>query len=322
MKYCKNLKSNYCKFFIKFSIFGQKMKYLFLGIIIVIGVCAIYFTLPKDILGSTHVKSNCKIQTLQRIVYNEKNIKDSLDGLVYSLINDDFANPTLVLDQETKPLYINLNNYTDASNNAMIMASYSLRSNGSLIERIKNWLINYKIKNQLKVIIEKIGLNCEDLTNAYGGDIVHTNLTDSTLIYIKTATDSFPTVAEIYNKIQLLENYAVSKGAKSTNPPMLNIKKIRIDDTKFEFSVALPINKDLPSFDNIVPKRMLVGGKFLTTTVIGGLGNVSKMETNLENYLSDYSYSSPAIPFQSLVTNRLDQKDSTQWITKLYYPIF
>jgi hypothetical protein len=32
--------------------------------------------------------------------------------------------------------------------------------------------------------------------------------------------------------------------------------------------------------------------------------------------------STPAIPYQSIITNRLTETDTTKWITKIYQPIF
>jgi hypothetical protein len=56
--------------------------------------------------------------------------------------------------------------------------------------------------------------------------------------------------------------------------------------------------------------------------VKGGLFSVINGEEELTYYLSDYKKNSPAIPFQSLVTNRLLEIDTSKWVTKLYYPIF
>lgn len=295
--------------------------FYFVGILIVASAC-LYWFIPNVIVETIHVKGDCKIQTLRRLIHNQKKLIDSLDGINYSLVTDDFANPIIFFQINSKKIFVTLNNYQSNTGENMIIGSYSLNSENNSIEKIENFYINYKIKGQIRKIIQKIGLNCEKLTNTYGGEINQTNLMDSTLIYTKISTDSFPTVVEIYNTIRLLEKYASSKSAKITNYPMLHINKIDSTDLKYEISLALPIDKELPSFGNISPKRMLVGGKFLTTTVKGGFGNVANMEKNLEHYLSDYTYSSPAIPFQSLVTNRVVQKDSTQWVTILYYPIY
>ena len=41
----------------------------------------------------------------------------------------------------------------------------------------------------------------------------------------------------------------------------------------------------------------------------------------MEQYVSDHKYVRIAIPFQSLVTDRMNEPDSSKWITKIYYPI-
>jgi hypothetical protein len=42
----------------------------------------------------------------------------------------------------------------------------------------------------------------------------------------------------------------------------------------------------------------------------------------MKNYVEDNKKTSPAIPYQSLITNRLTETDTTKWVTKLYYPVF
>ena len=38
--------------------------------------------------------------------------------------------------------------------------------------------------------------------------------------------------------------------------------------------------------------------------------------------MTDNALSSPAIPFESLVTNRMQEPDTSKWVTKIYYPGF
>jgi hypothetical protein len=209
------------------------MKYLYIGILILIASVCAYFLIPKVISDTIQVKSSCKIQTLRRLVYNQNNVTGSLENIHYTIKMDDFGNPIIIIDSQSKHIYITLNNFQSATDDDMIIGSYTLHSDKNKFEKIENYYLNYKIKSIIKKIIQQIGSNCEDLTNAYGGEITKTNLMDSTLIYTKTVTDSFPTITAIYNKIHLLENYAISNGAKSTNYPMLNIRKASAEDNKY-----------------------------------------------------------------------------------------
>jgi hypothetical protein len=67
--------------------------------------------------------------------------------------------------------------------------------------------------------------------------------------------------------------------------------------------------------------RRMVPGNILVTEVTGGQATVDDGFRQLEFFLSEHSLTSPGMPFQSLVTDRLAEKDTSKWITKLYYPI-
>jgi hypothetical protein len=63
------------------------------------------------------------------------------------------------------------------------------------------------------------------------------------------------------------------------------------------------------------------GGNMLVTEVKGGQIEVNKASVQLLNYISDYNRTAPAIPFESLVTDRRKEPDSSKWITRIYYPV-
>jgi hypothetical protein len=85
--------------------------------------------------------------------------------------------------------------------------------------------------------------------------------------------------------------------------------------------VAIPTKTDLPSEGNFSLKKMVLGN-ILMAEVKGGMYTILKGEEEMTNYVNDYKKTAPAIPFQSLVTNRLVETDTSKWITRLYYPIF
>ena len=66
---------------------------------------------------------------------------------------------------------------------------------------------------------------------------------------------------------------------------------------------------------------MLPGGNILITEVKGGPEEIKKAYRQVELYISDFQRVAPAIPFESLVTDRRAEKDSTKWITRIYYPV-
>jgi len=85
--------------------------------------------------------------------------------------------------------------------------------------------------------------------------------------------------------------------------------------------VAIPTKSDLQSEGKFQLKKMVLGN-ILMAEVKGGVHIVMKGENELTNYMDDYKKLSPAIPFQSLITDRQLETDSSKWVTRLYYPIF
>jgi hypothetical protein len=89
---------------------------------------------------------------------------------------------------------------------------------------------------------------------------------------------------------------------------------------QFTAMTALPIQYLIPETNTFFIKRMILG-KNINGVVRGGEASVLDGLQQLERYKSNYNYTSPAIPYQSLIVNRLAVKDTTQWKTKLIYPV-
>ena len=143
---------------------------------------------------------------------------------------------------------------------------------------------------------------------------------DSILVSTYGIFKNYPSTEDIYNLIGKLKTYIKNESAEETGLPMLNI--ITPDSTgNYIAKVAVPVNKRLPSFGNITYKWMLAGGNILVTEVKGGKSEIDKAFAQIENYISDRGYVAPAIPFLSLVTDRMKEPDSSKWITRIYYPI-
>lgn len=160
-----------------------------------------------------------------------------------------------------------------------------------------------------------------DNKKSYGFNVRLVKLTDSSMIAIKDSVDHYPTIRDIYGKIELLEKYALSNNAVASNSPMLNIQ--RADNTRYYFMVSLPVNKLLKNNADINYKQMLPNGNFLSTdSIYGGFQLLDSLFKQFEIYKKDYNFTSPAIPFQSLITDRRKEPDSSKWITKFYYPVY
>ncbi len=157
------------------------------------------------------------------------------------------------------------------------------------------------------------------MENVYGLPILKALVSDSLLIFTEASSKGFPTTEFIYSQIDQLRKYIVDQSAKETGFPMLNINTT--DSINYLTKVAIPVNKRLKSSGNISFRWMLGGGNILVTEIKGGPASIDKAFKEMENYVSDYRRTAPAIPFQSLVTDRTKEPDTSKWITKIFYPV-
>jgi hypothetical protein len=127
-------------------------------------------------------------------------------------------------------------------------------------------------------------------------------------------------VQEIDAMIQDLKKYIVQNNAIEKNSPMLNV--LKLDSSHYEAMSAIPVDKALPRTNEFAPKFLLKGGNVLEAQVQGGPTTIENGLQEIEKFRSDYKYTSPAIPYQLLVTDRLKETDTTKWTTKLCYPVF
>ena len=103
-----------------------------------------------------------------------------------------------------------------------------------------------------------------------------------------------------------------------TGYPMLNITPL--DNGQFQFQVAVPVNKMLADKGTIFSRRM-VPGNFMMLEAKGGPKTVDHAMQQLQQYAIDYQRTYMAIPFQVMVTDRLNEQDTTKWVTRIYYPV-
>lgn len=176
-----------------------------------------------------------------------------------------------------------------------------------------------ELQKDMSVILQKIATYVSKPENLYGIKVEHRKLSDSLLLMTRTNLPQDPTLDNVYGLISKLQQYAAKTGATATNAPMLHVRQA--DKNEVELMVALPINKVVNSAGSIEFKRMYPGN-VLITEVQGGPYAINQAFRKLDQYLYDNQYTSPAIPFESLVTDRTKEADTTKWVTRIYYPVF
>jgi hypothetical protein len=183
-------------------------------------------------------------------------------------------------------------------------------------QRIQTWRKSRRINTEVQKFLLQLR-KLEQPEQIYGFAINRGRVKDTAFIATRFTSPNYPTTAAIYKQIALLEQYIKAQRAEAVGYPMLHVQAT---GSAFEAMVALPVNKLLPANGPFEPKRMIMGN-ILSAEIKGGTTKVESGMKQLQHYVTDHEHTSPAIPFLSLVTNRMEESDSTKWITKLYYPI-
>ena len=174
------------------------------------------------------------------------------------------------------------------------------------------------IKNDMTVILDSLGTFLDDKINVYGINLHVVMSKDSTMVLTKSFTHHYPTTSEVYKLVENLKKYIAGQLAKENNFPMLHVKIL--PDSTFETMVAIPVNRELAGNGSITFSRF-VPWKVLTAEVKGGNKTVEEALHQMKVFISDFQISSMAIPFQSLVTDRSKEPDTSKWITRIYTPV-
>ncbi|MEO6637368.1 MAG: GyrI-like domain-containing protein [Ginsengibacter sp.] len=196
-------------------------------------------------------------------------------------------------------------------NSEMPKATYPLA-------RIKSYLKAKRIKNSMTAILENFQSFLNKTENIYGFSIGQMQVKDTLLISTRFTSAVYPSTEDVYKEINMLKKYVAQEHATETGYPMLNIIH---DSSNYRAMIAIPINSAIPVKNNYEIKRM-VAGKILVAQISGGEASAKEAMKQLVYFLQDNHISSPAIPFESLVTDRSTEHDSSKWVTKIYYPIF
>ena len=175
------------------------------------------------------------------------------------------------------------------------------------------------ISNDVKKLLQAIKAYYTDPAHLYPISISEEEILDSTLISTSVRMMNYPTTENIYSLIDRLKDFAQKNGASQTGLPMLNI--MVNTDSSYRLQVALPVDKKLQDEGDIHYRWMLGGGNILAAEVKGGPAKIQQAFAAMQAYMEDHHRSAPAIPFQSLITDRRAEPDSNKWVTKIYWPV-
>lgn len=207
-----------------------------------------------------------------------------------------------------------------ANNTIELRWKTSLKASVNPVRRVQQYIAARRLKSDMAANLERLLKFSINPRNIYNINIERQTVKDTLFATMSFTSAEIPKTAEVYRAIDLLRRYINNQGAIEVNAPMLNVtknpKSIYITST-----IALPINKPIKPSQHISVNRM-VRGNILVAEVKGGPGTIKNALNQIEAYMKDFKLTPPAIPYESLITDRRMQVDTSKWVTKIYYPIY
>jgi hypothetical protein len=188
------------------------------------------------------------------------------------------------------------------------------------VKRVMDYFAARDLQNKTGLVLARFKTFLEDQKNAYGYKIYINKVTDPFLLTTTASAATYPDMQSIYSSIENLKKEAIAKGAKMTNFPMLNITQV--GSKEYQISYAIPIDKKITPGKGSIINNLVMGGNLLIADVKGGPNTVNDAFEEVRIYMKDHKLIAPAMPFESMVTDRYLEKDTLKWVTKIYYPIF
>ena len=185
--------------------------------------------------------------------------------------------------------------------------------------RIRHYRDAEEIGRQMENILAALQNYVSSVQHMYGLNIRKDKVKVEFLVTAKKLFNTYPATENIYGLIGQIKNYISRSNATEEDFPMMHVRTT--DSIHFELQVAIPVDRQLPGTELFVIKKMLKGGDILVSEVTGTKSAADSAMKQMEQYLLDHKYKGIAIPFQSLVTDRVNEPDSSKWVTKIYFPI-
>lgn len=175
------------------------------------------------------------------------------------------------------------------------------------------------LKKNMSARLGQLAAFLNDKKNVYGYSIQRTSTIDTLLVASRSILPAYPLTPDVYRLVDTLKKYIAAQGAKQTGPPIMNITQM--GNHVFQLMVALPTDRALTGNKDIFFRKM-VPGAFMVADVQGGDYSVVHALRQMHLYFEDYKRTSMAIPFAALITDRIQEPDSTRWITRIYAPVY
>lgn len=184
--------------------------------------------------------------------------------------------------------------------------------------RWKNYFLSREIRNIQEAVLTQFISFIHDTARVYEAPISRQIVKDTLLLETTRDLDHRPSTREIYDLIDALHQTIRNQQGSVQDSAMLNVTSL--PDSQFRLRVALPIHHEIKPGAGQAIKRM-VEGYILVMDRKGGPYTIQRAAQLLDQFVKDGNMTSPAIPFEKLLSNRIAVTDTLQWTTRFYYPV-
>ena len=241
------------------------------------------------------------------------------NGTTYRFEKSTNSGVTLVITNADVELETGINFLADDNLKVKVTWTAQMHSGNNIIKRIRQYGYAEKVSRDMAAILKHFKTFLENERNVYGFHIRLSKVKDPVMLATSDTLDKYPDIQIVDQMIKKLRNQIKLQNGNETNYPMLNIN--RVSKNQYQVMVAIPTDKELKPTARIFVNKMVLGN-ILEADVKGGRGTINDAFNELRNFSKDYHFTSPAMPFESMVTDRSIEKDTSKWITKIYYPIY
>lgn len=315
------------------------MKKIFTAVVslILLAVILIYSLIPSDISVFETVAIPATDDAVSRFLMDEQKWKSwwpeagrsgdflsatsssfTLNNYTHTIQKKVFNGLEMTVKHNDKILNGKIVHAATGKDSVTVVWGYHLTASPLPLQRIRQYFQSKELKRNISAILNSMKHFLEKPENIYSISIERKMVTDTLLLSTRSIENKYPSNETIYTLIGKLRHYISSNGASETGSPMLNITLL--DSIHYQTMVAIPINMGVKESSEFSLKKM-VPGRILVAEVRGGPSRIKEAFKQLQYFVTDYKMTPPAIPFETLVTDRQKEKDSTRWITRLCYPV-
>jgi hypothetical protein len=296
----------------------------------VLGLAAVYFFIPNTITIKKQLPVSTPASAFERAFFNLQTWRRWWPGDTANQQLSYNGNRYSIREQKHHSLVVTVSNQDDSLRSELVFIP--LQSDSIVVTWLgavntglqpfarwqkRNWA--RETAADMEVLLQKMQFYFANKKQLYGLTISETAVVDSNLISTAVRLHHYPTPNDIYTLVDKLQAHIQKNSGRQTGLPMLNITANA--DSSYLARVALPVDQKLPDAGDIQYRWMLGGGNILVTEVKGGPYRIEQAFTEMQKYLEDHRRLAPAIPFQSLVTDRRAEPDTAKWVTRLYWPV-